>query len=401
MEKEERAKRESELCPRCHKKFECRPDDIRSCHCAKIEISKEEYSFINSRFKTCLCNTCLNEPKNEYQMKSQSDRKTIFSNKNALVAFILLFALKQFAQPYAPPAGQAGTSAMYMDSSAFVNWAIACQVTRGYMDITNAAAGFASAGDNSMGTGKAQSNAIVSLGDGGNAVCTFPKPIANGAGYDFAVFENSFDDTFLELAFVEVSSDGQNFFRFNAHSLTDTTTQTAGFGPTNATKINNLAGKYRGGYGTPFDLQEFEGTDGLDISRITHVKIIDVVGNIDKSFASRDFYNNKINDPWPTPFPSGGFDLDAVGVIHESTITGIPEKEAGLAIRVFPNPVERGKDIKVDGSADTKIELIDLSGKCIYAGTGKVISTEGISPGFYCLRASTNTGTQVYKLLVQ
>ena len=27
-----------------------------------------------------------------------------------------------------------------------------------------------------------------------------------------------------------------------------------------------------------------------------------------------------INDPWPTNFSTGGFDLDAVGVVHEKTL---------------------------------------------------------------------------------
>jgi hypothetical protein len=48
-------------------------------------------------------------------------------------------------------------------------------------------------------------------------------------GYDFAIFENGFPfgsgSFYLELAFVEVSSDGKHFVRFNAISNTDTTQQ--------------------------------------------------------------------------------------------------------------------------------------------------------------------------------
>ncbi|MFN6048554.1 MAG: T9SS C-terminal target domain-containing protein, partial [Bacteroidota bacterium] len=54
--------------------------------------------------------------------------------------------------------------------------------------------------------GPAASNGVVSLGDGGIATLTFDPPITNGDGFDFAVFENTFLDTFLELAFVEVST---------------------------------------------------------------------------------------------------------------------------------------------------------------------------------------------------
>ena len=193
-----------------------------------------------------------------------------------------------------------------------MNWATTCFLSRGLQDISNSILGLASSGDSSMALGKAQNNGAVSLGDGGFAICTFPFLIADGPGYDFAVFENSFDDSFLELAFVEVSSDGINFYRFSSHSKTDTINQTSTFGLTDATKLNNLAGKYRGGFGTPFDLSELYKKQGLNIQAITHIKIKDVVGSLQKPYATFDSFNNKINDPWPTPFPSSGFDLDAI-----------------------------------------------------------------------------------------
>ena len=59
---------------------------------------------------------------------------------------------------------------------------------------------------------------VVVLGEDkdnpGSIVMTFDAPIRNGDGYDFVVFENSLDNTFLELAFVEVSTDGEHFVRF-------------------------------------------------------------------------------------------------------------------------------------------------------------------------------------------
>ena len=218
---------------------------------------------------------------------------------------------------FAPAAGEPGSTAIWKDSSIFKTWASGADIIRGPLKIGDDTLGYASAGEESFATGPALSNGLVSLGDGGQAILTFPFSIKNGPGFDFAVFENSFDDTFLELAFVEVSSDGVNFVRFPSHSLTDTTIQTNTFGTTDATKINNLAGKYRGSYGTPFDLQELAGNTNLNINAITHVKIIDVVGSVNKQYAKRDSYNNMINDPWPTPFPNGGFDLDAIGVIHQ------------------------------------------------------------------------------------
>ena len=60
---------------------------------------------------------------------------------------------------------------------------------------------------------------VVVLGDAGSITLTFDAPICNGSGYDFAVFENSLNDTFLEFAFIEVSSDGEHFVRFPNYYL--------------------------------------------------------------------------------------------------------------------------------------------------------------------------------------
>jgi len=392
----------NEKCPRCTKKFECKPADISACNCLKVELSKEEYRFISSRFQTCVCNSCLNELKEEYQINFHTNKPNNFMKNTLTMIFVLFLSQIISAQTYAPPVGLPGTSAVYMDSSAFINWATGCAVSRGYQDLSNTSLGYASVGNSSMATGRAQSNAVVSLGDGGSAICTFDVPIKNGPGYDFAIFENGFDDLFLELAFVEVSSDGINFFRFPAHSLTDTTAQTGSFGFTDATKINNLAGKYRAGYGTPFDLQELDGKVELDLDRITHIKIIDVVGSIEGNYASRDFYNNKINDPWPTPFPSGGFDLDAVGVIHQNGVTGLKENREIFSVNVYPNPIDRGDELKIEMTETiVAIELIDGSGRSLIFGKESSISTGELSPGLYCLRITSASKVNVLKLLLR
>ena len=86
----------------------------------------------------------------------------------------------------------------------------------------------------------------------------FDPPIENGDGFDFVVFENSFSDNFLELAWVEVSSNGIDFIRFENFSLTPS--QVSPFGFIDPTNINGLAGKYKQGFGTPFDLQSLKET---------------------------------------------------------------------------------------------------------------------------------------------
>lgn len=322
--------------------------------------------------------------------------------KSIFINLFLFFTVALVSQTYPPPVGINGTTAIYKDSSVFVSWVSKAKVLRGFQDISNPSFGFASAGDSSMLIGPAQVTAAVSLGDGGSAICEFPFSITNGSGFDFAVFENSFDDTFLELAFVEVSSDGVNFFRFPSHSLSDTVNQTTGFGPTNTIKINNLAGKYRGGYGTPFDLQELSHIQGLNVNAVTHVKIIDVVGSLLKAYATYDSFNNKINDPWPTPFPSSGFDLDAIGVIHENKIVGIKKEKNDNSISIFPNPLASGETLHL--ISNTKIEAYELStleGVSILTGNAvDEIETKRLANGIYFLKVVTTDGYFLRKIAI-
>lgn len=303
-----------------------------------------------------------------------------------LLNSVLLLCLSTtlFCQ-YAPKVGEIGSTAISKDSSIFVNWAKQCKVVRGWQDISNKSLGYTSVGDTLSPTGKAGENGVVSLGDGGYAICTFSSVIKNGAGFDFAVFENAFNDEFLELAFVEVSSDGENFFRFPAHSLTDTIVQTGTFGYTDATKINNLAGKYRGGYGTPFDLEELAGIAGLDINNVTHIKVIDVVGSINDEYATRDSAGNKINDPFPTPFPSGGFDLDAIGVIHQQPLS--VDQDLGFQIELFPNPILRGETLQIQPKDFFTFEMFDVAGKKIMQGASNIVEIPAsIEEGSYVLK---------------
>ena len=311
-----------------------------------------------------------------------------------LACFISHIAIAQFA----PPQGQIGSTAMYKDSTAFTAWATSCKITRGLQDISNAASGYASVGDSSSAINMADGT-VVSLGDGGYAVCKFQNEIYNGAGYDFAVFENSFDGNYLEFGFVEVSSDGINFFRFPATSNTEDTVQTGPFAYSDATKVNNLAGKYITQYGTPFDLSEMQGISGLDVNHITHVKIIDVVGSITTPYATYDKNNNKVNDPWPTPYASCGFDLDAVGVINQQT-TGIAQySNLNTQILVYPNPASSNVTVRLSESLhdNASISITDVNGKIIFQQN--IHSSESIvnvdvstlDNGFYFLQVKDNS----------
>lgn len=306
------------------------------------------------------------------------------------VCVSLLFCYTPIKAQFAPPFGHEGNTAMYKDSSAFVAWANKCNVVRGFQDISNQSLGYTNVGDSSLAIGQAGTNGVVSLGDGGVAILEFSSPILDGNGPDFAVFENGFDDLFLELAFVEVSSDGIHFFRFPAISNTDTTIQTDGFGLTDASKLHNLAGKYRAEYGTPFDLSDLTNDALLNKQAITHVKVIDVVGSIQNQYCSRDANNHKINDPWPTGWGNGGFDLDAVGVIHQQTV-GIDELEL-TNVSVYPNPATNVLYVNLS-SINYSLEVINLIGEVVLKVENKSNTTSlelsNLKSGVYYLKISS------------
>ncbi|MCK4624148.1 MAG: PEP-CTERM sorting domain-containing protein [Phycisphaerae bacterium] len=196
---------------------------------------------------------------------------------------------------------------------------------------------------------------IVSLGDlyqdqidasvpPGEITLTFARPIANRSGKDFAVFENGFismgdGKIFGELGYVEVSTNGTNFARFPSVSLTPDAV--GPYGTFDPTGVYNLAGKhvnndsgggpdYEGSFGTPFDLDdllEHEMVTGgqVNLGNINYVRIVDVPGSgdyddeatdlIDPSTGENYTVDHPIYDTWVT-WGSGGFDLEAVGMIN-------------------------------------------------------------------------------------
>ena len=309
------------------------------------------------------------------------------------IFLLLILGNKAYTQ-FAPAAGQPGSSAIYKDSTVFIDWANQCNVVRGWQNSANTSAGYVSAGDSTMALGIAGSNSVVSLGDGGKAICTFSLPVVDAAGYDFAVFENSFSDNFLELAFVEISSDGINFFRFPATSLTQDTLQIGPFDTImNPELLNNLAGKYRVFYGTPFDLNEMTGIVGLDVMNITHIKIVDVVGSIDNMYATFDQYGKKINEHWPTEFFTGGFDLEAIGIIHNTVNNGIDEIDnsslKGLSCEIYPNPAHDKLFLKHNYD-NLDFQIFDIYGNEIISSTifSNTITIDYLTSGIYLLKIS-------------
>ena len=271
----------------------------------------------------------------------------------------MYFALADFTYAYAGLA----------DGLAATNPAIVCwaDAVTDYTPGANVDAQWKNAahalGPAEMGDGFNGSTNVVSLGDGGHITLTFPLPITDGPGPDFAVFENAFTEEFLELAFVEVSSDGTNFFRFPNHAFA--TNPVLGYsdeGGTEADALGGLAGKHLQGHGTPFDLHSLVGTPGLDIRRVTHVRLVDIPGD----GSTLDSYGHPIYDPFPT-FGSGGFDVNGVGVLNALVEIGTAPNETPPALPGFTTQLEY------------KASLLDADW---------LPATDRSAPGFYRWRLS-------------
>lgn len=320
--------------------------------------------------------------------------------KSAFLYISLFVTLSASAQgPYAPAANNSGTTAMYKDSSAFISWATSATINRGFQDIADANSDTTNIGNESSCLGKADAN-VLSLGDHGSVTLQFKGNIYNGTGPDFAVFENAFNATFLELAFVEVSSNGIDFYRFPSHSLTDTSQAVGSFGAIDPTNLNNLAGKYQANYGTPFDLNELKNVPGLDIQNISHIKLIDVVGSLDSAYATRDSQGRKINDQYPTPYASGGFDLDALGVVYLTTVS-IAENNI-QSVHVHPNP-SNGNILINEEWLSASYQLVNTTGKTVHSGliSSVAVHFPELETGVYFLQLEKKGKYSQTKVIIQ
>jgi hypothetical protein len=295
---------------------------------------------------------------------------------------------------------QENSAAIPAESPEFAGWAVSCELERGPGLITYPDSIEVSFGEASHACGIADKQ-VVSLGDGGIATLRFSSAIGNGPGPDFAVFENSFDGAFLELAFVEVSSDGEHFIRFPASSLTPSDEQVGPFGTLDPGDINNLAGRDAAGWGTPFDLEELSDSSLLDISSVLAVRLVDVIGIVDETMGSRDASGRLVNDPFPTPFASCGFDLDAVGVIHTGP-AGLPGKASRGPVQVYPVPCGDILYLEIPGAGSCNWTLLDMQGRERLSGsTGDryEIDLGSLPGGIYLFRCDYGKGVFVKRII--
>ncbi len=65
-------KHEKKQCPRCFAEFECKTGSILLCQCSKIEMTAEQLEYSNSQYDDCLCLSCLNELRTEFNLLSHN-----------------------------------------------------------------------------------------------------------------------------------------------------------------------------------------------------------------------------------------------------------------------------------------------------------------------------------------
>ena len=214
---------------------------------------------------------------------------------------------------YAPAPPDPTTTAVAYNDARIVNWA---QGVASYLPGTGVSDPKWMMPSQAFGPAGTDTTAVVVLGNGGTITLTFASPITDGQSWDFAVFENSFaSDVFLELGFVEVSSDGSHFARFD--SAFQSTVTPCGSCSGTAAEIGGLAGTYMVGYGTPFDLAALRNSplvrDGsVDLTAIKYVRIVDIIGD----GTTLDSFGRGIVDPI-TSGPTAGFDLDGIAVLNQ------------------------------------------------------------------------------------
>lgn len=308
---------------------------------------------------------------------------------------------------YAPAAGIPGSSAIYKDSSIVAFWADSIFFNRGYIAINDSSLGLASVGDANSAKGKALENGVLSLGDGGTATAFFQQGILNLSGPEFAIFENGFELTgsnkyHIELAYVEVSTDGIKYYRFPNHSATQDSIQTGNFDGMFPEQIDGLAGKYIAGFGTPFDLELLK--DSIGNKPVYYIRVRDVVGALNDSFCSFDSDGRKINDPWPSSFASSGFDLDAIALLNEIE-TVLPESN-NTGLNVYPNPINNESMLSIELAQESPFDIYvyNAIGQCLIKSTNNIRKTSipiAFNGNFLIVQCKQNNRTFTTKVIRQ
>ena len=264
--------------------------------------------------------------------------------KKFLISLVALFATMTVSAQFDGAVGTEGCQAINISNPRIQSWALGVEVTRGLQG--NSQTNYASYGKpyNAQGCPDSTTTTCVALGDGGVALITFSAPIIDGEGDDFCVFENGFTSTYLELGFVEVSSDGEHFYRFPATSYTT-------YNDIRPELLNNIAGKYEVGWGTPFDLSEIEDNEFFNRNNVRYVRIVDIIAGVDTDSQGNLIYDGTSGGP------STGYDLTGVGVLNQGSSYIVADCE-GLLTSADTHELISADNGEMDANGDYRLSYV-------------------------------------------
>lgn len=274
--------------------------------------------------------------------------------KKFLISLVALFATMTVSAQFDGAVGTEGCQAINISNPRIQSWALGVEVTRGLQG--NSQTNYASYGKpyNAQGCPDSTTTTCVALGDGGVALITFSAPIIDGEGDDFCVFENGFTSTYLELGFVEVSSDGEHFYRFPATSYTT-------YNDIRPELLNNIAGKYEVGWGTPFDLSEIEDDEFFNRNNVRYVRIVDIIAGVDTDSQGNIIYDAQ-SGGWAT-----GFDFTGLGVINQGEAYQVADFE-GLLTNADSHEIISADNGTIDSEGNYRLSY--LSGGLSFEALG-------------------------------
>ena len=262
---------------------------------------------------TAPISTAVFQPGSSLRLAALSGSTRVLAQTTAAGCAGAFDAIYDVRPTYAPAPPDPTTSAVAYNDARIVAWA---EGVASYLPGPGVSDPKWMMPSQAFGPAGTDTTAVVVLGNGGSITLTFDSPITDGDSWDFAVYENSFaSDEFLELGFVEVSSDGSHFARFD--SAFQSTVVPSGSSSGTAAEIGGLAGSYMVGYGTPFDLSALRNSpsvrDGsVDLTSIKYVRIVDIIGD----GTTLDSFGRGIVDPISSG-PTAGFDLDGIAVLNQ------------------------------------------------------------------------------------
>lgn len=220
---------------------------------------------------------------------------------------------------------------------------------------------------------------VYALGDGGDIVLRFDRGICNGPGADFIVFENAFHSgtpsgpIFVEAGIVAVSPDDAVYATF----------------PYDPTSFVGLAGRtpvlsHPDNGINPFDPLT-AGGDAFDIAELDLAQV---------SFLRITDGGSAIADPGNRvpPGNSGGFDLDAVAVIHPCEApAATPTATATATPTLTATPSQ--PEVLGDADGDAQVTTIDLHLAVFEHFDGDGSATGAVGGGLVGTRPTVDANT--------